>query len=45
MIEATQIATMRYAPEGSSAINLYSNGAADGLTLGQLVISVCMRTA
>ena len=45
MIEATQIATMRYATAGSSAVNLYSNGAADGLTLGQLVISVCMRTA
>jgi hypothetical protein len=45
MIEATQIATMRYAPEGSSAVNLYSNGAADGLTIGQLVISVCLRTA
>ena len=44
-IEAVQINTNRYAPEGSSAINLYSTGSASGLTLGQLVIAVCMRTA
>ena len=45
MIEATQIATNRYAPAGSEAINLYSTGAADNLTLGQLVSAVCIRTA
>ena len=45
MIESTQIATMRYAAERSSAVNLYSTGTADGLTLGQLVIAVCLRTA
>ena len=45
MIEASQIATNRYAPQGSEAINLYSTGAADNLTLGQLVSAVCIRTA
>ena len=45
MIEANQIATNRYAPAGSEAINLYSTGAAENLTLGQLVAAVCVRTA
>ena len=45
MIEATQIAVNRYAPAGSEAINLYSTGAAEDLTLGQLVAAVCVRTA
>ena len=45
MIEATQIATNRYAPVGSKSINLYSTGTADNLTLGQLVSAVCIRTA
>ena len=45
MIEATQIATNRYAPAGSRAINLYSTGTAENLTLGQLVSAVCIRTA
>lgn len=45
MIEASQIATNRYAPQGSEAINLYSTGAADNLTIGQLVAAVCIRTA
>ena len=45
MIEASQIATNRYAPQGSEAINLYSTGAAEDLTLGQLVAAVCIRTA
>ena len=40
-----QIATNRYAPQGADAITLYSNGAASGLTLGQLVISVCLGSA
>jgi len=40
-----QIATNRYAPSGADAISLYSNGEAAGLTLGQLVISVCLRSA
>lgn len=44
-IQASQIATNRYAPTGSQAINLYSTGAAEDLTLGQLVASVCIRTA
>ncbi len=45
MIEIEQIATNRYAPSGADAISLYANGAASGLTLGQLVISVCLRSA
>ena len=45
MISIEQIATNRYAPSGAEAISLYSNGAADALTLGQLVISVCLRSA
>ena len=42
-----QIATNRYAPSGSEAINLYSNGleGGSGLTLGQLMISVCLSSA
>lgn len=36
-----------YAPEGSGAVNLYSNGleGGDHLTIGQLVIAVAMRSA
>ncbi|MBQ9430691.1 MAG: hypothetical protein IJU44_03980 [Kiritimatiellae bacterium] len=45
MIEIEQIATNRYAPSGAEAISLYTNGAASGLTLGQLVISVCLHSA
>lgn len=45
MIEASQIATNKYAPAGSRAINLYSTGTAENLTLGQLVSAVCIRTA
>lgn len=44
-IELNQIATNRYAPEGSQAINLYSTATADDLTLGQLVAAVCIRSA
>ena len=40
-----QIATNRYAPSGADGIALYANGAASGLTLGQLVISVCLKSA
>lgn len=40
-----QIATNRYAPAGANAISLYGTGLADGLTLGQLVIAVSMRSA
>ena len=45
MIGIEQIATNRYAPDGANAISLYSNGLADGLTLGQLAISVCLHAA
>ena len=40
-----QIATNRYAPSGSDAISLYANGEVSGLTLGQLMISVCLHSA
>lgn len=42
MIDAVQIATNRYAPDGAQAINMYN---LDGtqLTLGQLVAAVCLR--
>ena len=47
MIWIEQIATNRYAPAGSDAINLYSNGleGGDHLTIGQLAIAVSMRAA
>lgn len=44
-IEPIQIATNRYAPEGQQAINLYSTGVADNLTLDQLIAAICVRTA
>ena len=44
-IEANMIAVNRYAPAGIKWFNLYSTGAADNLTLGQLVSAVCIRTA
>ena len=42
-----QIATSRYAPQGSDQVYLYANGLEGGqhLTLGQLVIAVSMRSA
>ena len=47
MIGVEQIATNRYAPAGSEAINMYSNGleGGDHLTIGQLAIAVSMRAA
>lgn len=45
MIEAVKIGDNRYATEGSAAINLYNANGAEGLTLGQLVISMCMKAA
>ena len=47
MITIETIAVNRYAPEGSEAINLYSNGleGGDHLTIGQLAIAVSMRAA
>ena len=47
MISTVEIATNRYAPSGSAAINLYSTGFEGGsnLTLGQLVIAVSIRSA
>ncbi len=46
-ISVETIAINRYAPRGSEAINLYSNGLEGGshLTIGQLVIAVAMRSA
>lgn len=45
MIETETIGTMRYATDSASAVNLYSTGTASGLTLAQLVMSVCLNTA
>ena len=47
MITVEQISVNRYAPSGSEAVNLYSNGLAGGdhLAIGQLVIAVSMRSA
>ena len=39
------IALNRYAPQGADAISLYSNGSAEGLTLAQLAVSVCLQAA
>ena len=46
-ISVETISENRYAPRGSEAINLYSNGleGGDHLTIGQLVIAVSMRSA
>ena len=46
-ISVETITVNRYAPQGSEAVNLYSNGLEGGshLTLGQLVIAVSMRAA
>ena len=45
MIETEKIGAMRYATDSASAVNLYSTGKASGLTLGQLVMAVCLNTA
>ena len=47
MISTVEIATNRYAPSESKAINLYDTGleGGSGLTLGQLVIAVSVRSA
>ena len=47
MITVEQISENRYAPKGSEAIHLYSNGLDGGshLTIGQLAIAVSMRSA
>lgn len=42
-ISATSIATMRYAPAESSRVELYNYNGAEELTLGQLVIALCVR--
>ena len=46
-ISVETISVNRYAPRGSEAVNLYSNGleGGDHLTIGQLVIAVAMRAA
>ncbi len=47
MIGIETIGTNKYAPQGSEAVNLYSTGAegGSGLTIGQLIIAVSMRSA
>jgi len=44
-IQIEQIGVNRYAPEGSEAICLYSFGGCDGLTLAQLMMAICIRSA
>ena len=47
MITVETVSANRYAPEGSEAVNMYSNGLEGGLrlTIGQLAIAVSMRSA
>ena len=45
MIETEKIGVLRYATDSASAVNLYSTDSASGLTLGQLVMAVCIKTA
>ena len=47
MIGIETIGANKYAPQGSEAVNLYSTGAegGSGLTIGQLIIAVSMRSA
>lgn len=47
MITIETVSANRYAPEGSEAVNMYSNGLEGGLrlTIGQLAIAVSMRSA
>ena len=44
-IESVQIATNRYAPNGSEDINLYNCNDVEGLTFAQTFMSVCLRAA
>ena len=44
-IEITAVAANRNAPVSCAAINLYGTGSASGLTLGQLIIAVCIKSA
>lgn len=44
-IYAVQVATSRYAPEGSEAICLYDFNGAEGMTFAQLMIAVSIRRA
>lgn len=44
-IQIEHIGTNRYAPEGANDINLYAFGDARGLSLGQLVMAICLRQA
>ena len=44
-VDTIQIAVIRYAPEGSNAINLYATSASNPLTIGQLVQAVCLNAA
>ncbi len=44
-IDIVNIGTNRYAPEGSSDINMYAVGESGRLTIGQLAIAVSLRSA
>lgn len=44
-IQVETIGVSRYAPAGSDAIRLFSVNGQSGLTLGQLIMSVCIKRA
>jgi len=44
-LSTTQIGTNPYAPAGSDAVQLFNHNGAEGMTLGQMVISVCIARA
>jgi hypothetical protein len=44
-ITTTQIGTNRYAPAGADEVRLFNHNGAEGMTLGQMVISVCIARA
>lgn len=44
-IAVSQIAINAYAPDGAQAINLYTLGEAQNLTLSQLVAAICIQAA
>lgn len=44
-LSTTQIGSNPYAPAGADAIRLFNYNGAEGMTLGQMVISVCIARA
>lgn len=44
MIEPVKIADNRYAPDGATAVNMYTLNGGEAYTLGQLVAALCIKT-